>query len=190
MAEYKCFLVEPTDQFVYVLRRYLWREVEKCPLPRGYHDKSVVIGQGPRVHTPEDCWGWGGVNEAQWAAHSDPRWPTRCDCGYEFKDTDGWQPNEDVLFKGAPDGQLYRLHELPVGAMWYATWMKDWLGPDGKHLVVKCPSGDWSPDGPAKDSTFPWRRTGVPPDVTVTPSIDFGPGKFHGWLTGGILRDC
>lgn len=193
MADYKCFLCEPTDEFVYELRRFHSPRVGdgiKCERPHGYHDATVEVGGGPRVHTPEGCWGWGGSGGCAWAGLSDSRWPTKCECGYVFTEQDMYQPNEGVLFKGSPDGVPRLLRDLPVGALYYADWMECWLGPDNRHLVVRTPSGDWSPDGPSKDGSRPWTRTGAPPYVTARPSIDFGPGRFHGFLTDGILRDC
>lgn len=67
-----------------------------------------------------------------------------------------------------------------------------WRGPDGICLSVVLPPGGqndvWHIDGPARDTNHcPWTRTGVPPLVTVTPSI--ATPRYHSHLTNGVLLD-
>lgn len=85
--------------------------------------------------------------------------------------------------------------ELPVGALWDAPRMKGDMTrvyPDGITLVCKTPDGDWIVDGPSYDGTThhfcPWTREGDPRSLTVRPSIHF-PGRYHGFLTNGVLHD-
>lgn len=66
--------------------------------------------------------------------------------------------------------------DLPVGAM-YIDW--------DDLLCVKLPGGpEWIIDRHDRK----WTRTGEPPNVTVTPSINHQ-GVYHGWLTNGALTD-
>jgi len=120
---------------------------------------------------------------------SDPRWPTHCHCGYAFVPQDYRQLFVDRLYR-LPDGKEVTVEEAPVGAIWRAWWFEEspsWAGPDGQCLIVKTPGGDWCVDGPAKDGSH-WKRTGTPPNISVTPSILIE-GKYHGFLTDGVLKD-
>jgi hypothetical protein len=80
----------------------------------------------------------------------------------------------------------------PVGAMWWWTHENGTaqeLGPDPRpmpHLAVRTQQGRFCIDCASSDGTY-WTRAGVPPDVTVTPSINIGPELWHGWLTDGAL---
>jgi hypothetical protein len=105
------------------------------------------------------------------------------------------------------DGKIINISDLPPGAMWYADWYSR-KGPDGHHLIVKTPGGDWHVDGRANNCTrgddnkhYCWVRHGVPPLITVDKngdtcgcgaSIGQGPGyrDYHGWLRGGELVPC
>lgn len=157
------FWLEPTDLQRVWLRRYR----SGCPARPEVHcnsmtikhdaiDKAIPFGgdvnrvsheAGPESYgTPE----WARVSE------SDPLWPERCDrCGCAFSDTeDTKQVFAHTLYRGAPDGQLYALHEAPVGAMWDAEWMgESSRGPDGLHLVVKTPGGEWLVDDESSNCT-------------------------------------
>ncbi|MDE2102990.1 MAG: hypothetical protein KGL39_37445 [Patescibacteria group bacterium] len=65
------------------------------------------------------------------------------------------------------------------------------VGPDGRALIVVLPNNDWWwIDAPAtRPPGNKWTRTGTPPKVTATPSIDMGgPDPWHGYLTDGVLR--
>ena len=94
------------------------------------------------------------------------------------------------LFRGDAVGQV------PVGAM---AWLAhkpgnehmlpvDQHGATQQHLAVVTPGGTWCIDCPATNSKQGWTRTGEPPKVTATPSIQCGP--YHGWLRDGMLTDA
>ena len=154
-----------------------------------YHNASVVLGIQPYT---EDNGGRGADD----FDHSDPRWPTRCPCGYEFQDSDHWQHNLSRMHERSDNGPATTLGNAPPGAMWWADWMPEsYRGPDGHTLCVRVIANrDWLPD--AKDkSGKAWTRTGTPPNVTAKPSIGmYGPdGKgyaYHGFLTAGVLIEC
>ena len=61
------------------------------------------------------------------------------------------------------------------------------------HLAVMTPAGLACLDCPATGPGGPgryWERTGEPPNVTVTPSLDIAggtPDHWHGHLTAGAL---
>ena len=86
------------------------------------------------------------------------------------------------------DGKLCTFYDLPVGAMFL----------DEGELTVKLPSGsEWNMDrgriinaqGHHQGNPLPqWTRTGEPPNVTATPSINHQ-GCYHGWLRDGVLTD-
>lgn len=75
----------------------------------------------------------------------------------------------------------------------------------GKDLMVRTPGGEWRVDGLSSRSQSPWTREGVPPKITVRPSILFrfdqkdedgvlisppeGCRGFHAYLTNGILQE-
>jgi hypothetical protein len=134
--------------------------------------------------------------------HDDPRWPGKCDrCDYIFTAEDEWQKNFDLVYR-TDDGREFTLVSpdqmtndkasmAPSGAMWEAPWMG--TGPDGKSFVVRTPGGDWHIDGDYTHGR--WTRTGVPPNLTVTPSIlcgtrSDGSWVYHGFLTSGKLLEC
>lgn len=56
------------------------------------------------------------------------------------------------------------------------------------HLEVMTPAGLVCLDCPETDPPYlKWTRTGEPPLVTVTPSLNVNNELWHGWLTDGIL---
>lgn len=102
------------------------------------------------------------------------------------------------------DGNVMRIAHVPVGAMWDAHWMGDeYKGPDGIHLCVRTPGGDWLVDGSSSNCTRPgeehecWVRHGDPRtgDVHVdkngnTCAAGAGSivkGNYHGFLHNGYL---
>lgn len=113
-----------------------------------------------------------------------------------------WRVNDDGSGRSrwfrAPDGTEHTFKTLPIGAMFYddECQRQDCKKPDGRCLVVKLPGliGGvmrgilWHIDHPTSDDGPGWTRTGTPPNVTATPSINFV-GYYHGWLTNGVLSD-
>jgi len=100
------------------------------------------------------------------------------------------------------DGQHLTLDELPIGAMWVASW-KHRKGYDDRAICVMLPGRHiWSIDARCKNCTRMedtthrcWIRHGEPPNVTVdkngnTCSAGTGsivvPG-WHGFLRNGHL---
>ena len=56
------------------------------------------------------------------------------------------------------------------------------------HLGVMTPAGLVCLDCPESDPPYgKWARTGEPPKVTVTPSLNVNNEEWHGWLTVGQL---
>ena len=199
MSGYACFLLGPTDQVRLYLRRYRTSEVDKCPARMGYHNAMVWYADVPVEWQGSYI---GPVSEPT-PAHTDPRWPTHCECGEAFRETDTWQLFQELLYRHVDTGVVTTIHEAPIGAMWYADWMPEsWHGPDGHCLVVKTPGGDWIVDGRASNCTRPddwthrcWVREGTPPRVTAgksgnTCSAGAGSiliGTYHGFLRDGWL---
>ncbi len=188
----QCFMLTPTEQLQESLRRYVpsTKAKAKCTSPHGYHDASVVIGVTPNTDLGKDLVG----DSKDDVSHTDPRWPTACICGYVFVEDDNWQHNRERLHKRGDAGEMVTLRGAPVGAMWYADWWPGSKGPDGRCLVVMTPAGEWMVDGPSRTDGKGWTRTGIPPNVTASPSIGLGKEgggwRYHGWLRGGRLVEC
>lgn len=208
MTPIRCFVLEPTDTARRALRRYHPSSdtANKCPLPWGYHDAqvsfdevAVVLGDGGRYSIPTD----GEPPHEAWAG-----WPTHCDCGYEFQNSDEWQLFSERLYRRSDTGELTTLRDAPAGALWRATWFEgraDHCGPDGQAWVCKTPGGDWHIDGRASNCTMPndnvhrcWVRHGTAPDFHVdkngnTCAAGAGSimaGSYHGFLHHGHLTSC
>jgi len=87
------------------------------------------------------------------------------------------------------------------GDMWYAPWMlqHEELSPQYRHhwrgkrspVLVRLPNGaNWCIDVKFSGSTHGWTVTGIPPLITVYPSVNIpGPAGYHGWLVNGFLTD-
>lgn len=198
----KCFLIIATPYQRFSLRRYQSsNKGNKCPLPHGYHDASVVIGQ-TLIETPS-------TTVPSHMDKSDPRWPTHCACGYKFTDEDEWQHIMEPLYSRQDNHEIiYTLKEAPVGAIWRCTWyesMQSMRGPDGKSYCVRTPGGDWVIDSVASNCTMPndithkcWVRHGEPPMLTVDKNghtCQAGAGSiamrnYHGFLINGELTNC
>lgn len=188
MAGWRCFMAEPSEFCRRALRRY-WRKPDAAP-PGHFHDATVVIDE--QFHAPGAFRGRGTLGDGY---EGDPRWPKACSCGYAFLDADHRQMNEERLYRGAPDGKLYVMRDLPPGAIWRATWMEDispnpYAGPDGRVWAMMMPSGDeWLIYGPATGGGK-WTVTGELPKITVHPSIH-QIGSYHGFVRDGIVTpDC
>lgn len=182
-APVTCFLAERTDLAQESLRRFVFSGRAKCSGPFGHHNAGAIIAEAAPFASE---WEGSGADDHP---HDDPRWPITCACGYVFTDADEWQHRIERLYR-APNGRLFTTDAAPAGAMWFAPWAEDFgKGPDGKALVVKLPDGtDWQVDSPANNSGTPWQRSGEAPNVTARPSIRSP--RYHGFLTGGVLKPC
>jgi hypothetical protein len=182
----QCFLLVPAEYAEVSLRRFTYGPKGDCPMAQYGHDASVNIGIEPYPFSEYDGEQGKGIE------HNDPRWPKSCACGYHFKEDGEWQHNLIRMYRRVDRPTfMTTLRTAPVGSMWIGDWYTKFKGPDGRCLVVKTPGGDWIIDGPSRGNdgsqTFPWKRTGEIPRVTVTPSIHI-PGKYHGWLKDGFLE--
>ena len=160
-----CFFLTQTDRAEVALRRYCHDVPGKqCPGPFGSHDVEVVIGVEDVLWKQKDGYRTydGKTKEV---IHSDERWPARCaSCEYLFVPEDEWQTNHHLLYSRSdlPE-ETITLRKAPVGAMWYVDWGEDYLGPDGKTLMVKVPAvqngqsfpHEWCIDGRASNCTLP-----------------------------------
>lgn len=175
------------------LRRYATGANEKCGQSGyGYHDAEALIGDIENAVPGRD----------KHHDHADPRWPKKCVCGYEFKDTDSWQYNEDQLWR-RDTGELLRLHDAAPGDMWLADWYAPQSGSKfhqarggGPHLIVLCPGRHhWDVDNKSSNGEG-WTRQGEPPNVSAIPSIGVWKANsttefaYHGYLTNGWLESC
>lgn len=158
--------------------------------PGHYHDASAVVEHQVPGHFSAE----GYMEHIEPSAYAgDPKWPTKCSCGYEFTPEDTWQVNEEVLMR-APDGTLMTASSAPIGACWTARWMTDVAhynkGEPMWPLVIKCPPGhrysEWGVDLRAGGGG--WRRGGPIEKLTVAPSIRIG-NEFHSFVKNGILLD-
>lgn len=87
---------------------------------------------------------------------------------------------------------LYESDGTPrVGAMYWRRHTPEPYDPAPRpmpHLAVLTPAGVACLDCPDTDPPHGhWERTGEPPNVTVTPSLNINNEEWHGWLTEGKL---
>ncbi len=179
---WKCFLTEPSEFAQRDLRRYASKS--ECTGKMSYHNEAVVIDPKVPIAFNKE----GGFLKDDY--EGDPRWPTHCACGYKFKEDDKWQVNVDRLYQGSPDGEIYTLRGLPIGAMWDAHWFDHdrYRGPDKKAWCIRMPATqDWIVYGPSSNGS-PWDVQGKPPLITVKPSIGIR-GHYHGFIKGGIITE-
>ncbi len=178
-----CVFLRPVEYARETLRRY---NSGACSSTLGFHDASAVIAK--RFYKDNGYLG----EPATGVTNDDPRWPTRCPCGYTFQPDDHRQHQLTRLLEDDTGKLQVTLSEAPVGAMWYADWYP-WRGPDGHCLVVKTPGGEWVVDGPAYSNGVEtgsgWTRTGAVPKITASPSILIQ-DRYHGWLRDGCLVEC
>lgn len=165
-------MIEPTVFCRREFRRFVFSSKDKfCPL--GCHDASVVIDDRLFLNADDST-----IPDED--VMKDPRWPSHCPCGYMFQLGDEWQDNHFRLWSGAPDGKEYALRDklLPPGA---CRVDEDGLIfvrlPDGEDF---CPNLTWSKER--------WTVSGVPPHLTVSPSIN-AVGTYHGYISAGVLSD-
>lgn len=182
---WRCFLAELSEFCRRSLRRYAGSK--RCSLvPFHYHNADAVIDPEFPAATAKE----GGFLPDEYK--DDSRWPTHCPCGYAFLQEDTWQVNVDRLYKGCPDGKLYVCRAFPPGAMWTVDWLDSSLykGPDGKVWNLMLPGGvEWLVYGPAVGGGK-WDVQGVPPSITVSPSINCE-GVYHGHVKQGLVsEDC
>lgn len=177
----------PTRRASLSLRRLNHEPCAVKPYGMSCHDARTFIGTVEIIGSPEH---W-EIDVAE-PAHTDPRWPKECQCGYRFTDEDYWQLNNHILYTRSDNGEELTLKETTVGMMWNAHWLKGTFrdfkgGPDGMFLIMKLPDGrEWMIDGPSTNGPG-WHREGTPPNLTVTPSI-LSTG-YHGFLTAGVLTN-
>lgn len=73
-----------------------------------------------------------------------------------------------------------RARDLPVGAMWRMS--RD----DEPGWLIMLPDHQmWCTLDVDEDQHIRWTVTGEPPNLTVEPSIDGGPGRWHGRIVNG-----
>lgn len=200
MTDVKCFLLKPTMKARAWLRCY--RDGDCALSLHGYHNVKNGIEDIDLIASATP-----GVIEPLHGLRHDPndaRWPSECACGMSFMERD-----RHLFYRQlyeAPDGQQYTIEDAPVGAMWFADWMKGmYCGPDGRALYVMTPGGEWLIDGKANNCTMPddsvhkcWVRHGEAPDITVdknghTCAAGAGSiaiGNYHGFLQNGYLTCC
>lgn len=210
----RTFWLEPTDRVAVGLRRYHSSGGMNFTCEGGYHSALVFTGEEPAHYRDAEPSGRRTLAMRPEPPHDDPRWPTRCGCGYEFTADDPWQSWQELVYQRADTGDRFTLRSrddlglpaAPPGACWDAWWMPDdWRGPDGIALMVRCPNGrDWHVDGEASNCTRPgdkthacWVRHGDPRQATVTVDKQgdtcaagagsIQAGDYHGFLTDGVL---
>ncbi|MEP7336864.1 MAG: hypothetical protein ABI977_03905 [Acidobacteriota bacterium] len=198
----KCFFIEPVNKLQRHLRRYA--SGSTCPGPWSYHNISVpfdVIEYDK--FTDEGCY---PADSRGGPPKSDPRWPARCSCGYEFTEKDEFQFFNERVYRRADTSEEMTLRGVTPGAMWYGDWMLTegsnlYRGPDGHSLMVKLPNGnEWHIDGMASNCTMPddsdhkcWVRHGDVPNITVDKegrscaagAGSIQSGNYHGFLRNG-----
>lgn len=202
-SRHRCFLLTPTDNIVVTLRRYAYKDAKTPDVPIcgrkeprypgadavtfDVHNAEVEVAR--EVGTIEGS--LDGDHTSHDFPHADARWPTKCACGYEFRETDHWQEGRTRLYRRCDNGELMTIDDAPVGALYNARWLdydQYQRNAPGVALMCKTPAGEWLIDGPASNGPG-WTRTGTPPDISVTPSIGIGhPQRMHGWLRNGWLE--
>ena len=163
------------------LRRFTFgsRTAPACPHSgMTGHDAMVLIGQTPLIQgriKSDEVWPVSAYKD-------DPRWPTHCVCGYAFQEADEWQVFNRRHYD-TPSG------DPEPGDIFWTTWggqSKDrqkWE--EAPHLYGVCPDGrHWDMDGPSTNGNG-WTRSGEPPLITASPSIDTG--TYHGFLQNGVF---
>lgn len=148
---WKAFWIEPVDQERVWLRRYAGDT--KCSTRTGCHDAMVFLKDRSTINLKS----LDHPDDPDRPPKDSPLWPQQCACGYVFTESDHRQVFDWQLYRGAPDGKLYTLRDVPPGAMWNAEWLSkfEWAtGADGISLHVKLPNDhDWNVDQEASNCT-------------------------------------
>jgi uncharacterized protein DUF6527 len=180
-------IAEPTGRYRRSLRRYrALGGLNDCPAG-GYHNAASEIGdvaEADRAEAAGDNW-----------PHDDLRWPGACACGYEFTPDDAWQRNDSEIYR-LPGGAEFTFRgsfgrAAPPGAMIRAAWYDEYAAQPGESWIIALPDGgEWITTQKAADGGL-WAVTGVPPAITVSPSIwHNAPAGWHGWVRDGMLIDA
>lgn len=211
MTKYRCHVLEPTPNVRLFLRRYTEGTVV-CPKNGHYHQARVCIETSvPKSSDmfPAEARYKDALSVGDFWDHSDSRWPTACDCGYQFEPSDRWQLFPKQLYQRVdqPESEPITLDEAEPGALWRLPWMEDYKGfrgLDGQSWMCRTPDGDWMIDGPASNCTMKgdvdhkcWCRHGTAPDFHVdknghTCAAGAGSiqsGSYHGFLHRGYLTE-
>jgi hypothetical protein len=198
-----CFFTRPLLSAALYLRRYAWHESREpiCPEPMGYHNVQIFLCNVP-IELEQNCWRPIDLPDIP---HDDPRWPSHCTCGYQFKEQDEWQHFSDRLYS---DGsRTFPKRELPIGAMYFADWYPRnmfWDNMESDHLFVITPGGEWNIDSRASNCMMPddrlhrcWVRHGDPETGRIHVdknghTCSAGAGsilqpRYHGFLHNGAL---
>lgn len=201
-----CFLLEDLPFQRLWLRRYADGPCPSSPGEYSYHHAMTLYHErAPAEKRRDPVHGWLTIHSLVGAPpDDDPRWPTKCSCGFAFTDAHVHQLHGRQISRRVDTGEEMILEETPSGAMWDAWWFHSdrreykgpgsFVGPDGISLNVKLPNGsEWMVDAPANNGPG-WTRSGTPPKVTASPSIlvHDRPGRagYHGWLRDGVLVAC
>jgi hypothetical protein len=185
--------VYPSGEQRHSLRRYQGKR--KCQFSHGYCNAEVVLGK--IVETP--------------VPHEDCRWPTVCQCGYEFVEEDEWQDNYHNVYRNQSGTWEGTLSDLPPGAVYDASWFPSGYKVNGQYLIAVCPDGwRWEIDSRASNCTMKedqvhrcWIRHGRPEDGTLHVDKEgftcaAGAGSiltgntppWHGFLHHGLFVTC
>lgn len=177
-------IAEPGGRCRRFLRRYRSGGLHSCPAG-GYCNANSFLAEIPwadRRAAAGDDW-----------PHDDPGWPRGCErCPYQFTDTDCWQRHDDRVYL-LPDGTEVTWwgnpgDAVPPGTMIRADWYDAYSRGRGDSWLVVLPGGGtWITTQEASGGGH-WTVTGVPPQITATPSIWHAPpGGWHGWIRDGEL---
>jgi hypothetical protein len=189
----ECFWVDPTGKGIRTFRRYSRDEDLDCPDKPGeysFHSASVEIGDDFDMIWVDESDGSRFVASLDLEEFGDdPRWPTHCSCGYEFRVDDEWQVNQEPVYEAADGRRAWTSpahHRKPTpGAMFDTFWRPQLRKADGLAISVVCPNGAvWCIDDQATGGGY-WTREGTAPCLTVSPSIVAG--DYHGHLQNGVL---
>lgn len=187
-GELVCFWTEPTGESEIVLRRYTWADsADGCA--GGDHLAREQAGRAavPIVTRDDGRRVYASIDPAAYAG--DPRWPSRCGCGYEFTDTDERDIDQEPIYRRPDTGEEWRRRYLPPGALYDAWWYSP-KGPDGLCVTVICPDGSrWIIDSRASNCGFKNEPEAV--DLLELFGLDpdqIAQARHHCWIRHGDPR--